>query len=369
MRNLAIGLCALTLSTPVTAQELFNASGNIHGDHAHHEGHYDHHNHNQHLLRSPAGVMSDHLHPKGGWMFSYRFMQMQMEGNRDGTNNLTSAEIAANVSNPFGPGGGNTRVVPTDMNMDMHMFMAMYAPTDWLTLMVMANYQYREMGHTTFQGGSGTTVLGEFTTASSGFGDTTVGGIFGIYEDETHKILATAGLSLPTGSNTHDDDVLAPTGARPRLRLPYAMQLGSGTFDLRPQLTYVGQSESFGWGAQYDGTIRLGQNSENYTLGDRHQINLWGAYQWHDKAASTLRLTAETEGDIDGFDALITAPVTTADPENYGGERVTLSVGTNWQVYKEHILNAEFSVPFVQDLNGPQLERDYAFMIGWQTAF
>ena len=63
-----------------------------------------------------------------------------------------------------------------------------------------------------------------------------------------HKLHLNAGLSLPTGDIDEEDDVLAPTGMRPTLRLPYAMQLGTGTWDLLPGLTYNGNHHQWGWG-------------------------------------------------------------------------------------------------------------------------
>jgi hypothetical protein len=36
---------------------------------------------------------------------------------------------------------------------------------------------------------------------------------------------------------------------------------------------------------------------------------------------------------------------------------------------KNHRLAAEVTVPVYQDLNGPQLERDYAFTLGYQFSF
>ena len=90
---------------------------------------------------APLGVMGDHMHKKGDWMVSYRFMRMDMQGNRDGTDSLSPLEIATSVPNRFSGMAGQPptlRVVPTEMTMDMHMFGAMYAPTDNLTLMAMS---------------------------------------------------------------------------------------------------------------------------------------------------------------------------------------------------------------------------------------
>lgn len=325
---------------------------------------------------APIGVMGDHMHGKGEWMFSYRFMRMHMEDNRNGTNSLSPEEIVTTVPNRFfgTPGQPPTlRVVPTEMTTDMHMVGAMYAPFDMMTLMVMGHYIDREMDHITFAGGAGTTRLGTFTTRAKGWGDTKASALIKLYEDDIHHLHLNAGVSLPTGSIKERDVVLAPTGVLVSLRLPYAMQLGSGTYDLLPGVTYYGLQDKWGWGAQYVGTVRLGDNSQDYTWGDKHQISFWGSYLWTDAISTSLRVTGETESKIDGIDALIVAPVQTADPDNYGGERVSLSFGVNSVVpsgiFKGHRFSVEATVPVYQNLNGPQMERDHAIMFGWSKAF
>lgn len=37
---------------------------------------------------APIGVMGDHVHHKGEWMASYRYMNMNMFGNLSGTENI-----------------------------------------------------------------------------------------------------------------------------------------------------------------------------------------------------------------------------------------------------------------------------------------
>ena len=113
------------------------------------------------------------------------------------------------------------------------------------------------MDHVTFIETTGTTILGRFTTYSSGIGDTRFTGMFKMYKDGKHHFHLNAGISFPTGSITEKDDVLAPTGATPTLRLPYPMQIGSGTFEFFPGLTYIGKSGRTRWGVQYSGVIRL----------------------------------------------------------------------------------------------------------------
>lgn len=325
---------------------------------------------------APIGVMGDHMHKKGEWMLSYRFMRMDMEDNRSGTSGLSPETIVTTVPNRFfGVAGqpATLRVVPTEMTTDMHMLGAMYAPSDVFTLMLMANYIDRDMDHITFQGGAGTTRLGTFTTNARGLGDTKAGALIRLYEDQTHHLHLNAGISLPTGSIKEKDTILAPNGTTPTLRMPYAMQLGSGTYDLLPGVTYSGTHHKWGWGAQYSGVVHLGDNSQDYTWGDKHQISIWGSYLIMPAVSASLRVTGERESQIDGIDSQIVAPVQTANPENYGGKRISTSLGINTVIpsgaLKGHRFSVEATLPVYQNLNGPQMERDKAFIFGWSKAF
>lgn len=329
---------------------------------------------------APIGVMGDHMHEKGEVMFSYRFMRMNMEGNRIGTNSVSPDEIATTIPNRFfgAPMQPPTlRVVPLNMTMDMHMLGAMYAPTNWLTLMVMGNVLSNDMDHLTYQGGMGTTTLGEFTTASSGFGDTKVAGLVRIFDQNSngirHRAHFNAGLSLPTGSNTKTDQILTPMGMTPSPRLPYPMQLGTGTFDFQPGVTYSGASDQFSWGAQYLGTFRAGTNDEGYALGDRHEATTWAQWGPAPWVAFSGRLAFRSQDTIDGIDTAIVAPVQTANPDYQGGERLDFGFGVNFAgqhgAIKGHRLAIEVLFPAYQNLNGPQMETDWTLTVGWQKAF
>ena len=318
---------------------------------------------------APIGVMGEHMHGKGDWMVSYRFMRMNMEGNRDGTNDLSNEDVIA-TTNRFGA-PANLRVVPEQMTTDMHIIGGMYAPTDNLTLMLMGMYIDREMDHSTYNMGGAQ--IGEFTTNVRGWGDTKASGLVRLYKDDTHNVYLNAGVSLPTGSISKRDTILAPNGATPDLRLPYAMQLGSGTYDLLPGITYTGTKNQYGWGAQYMATMPLGRNDEGYSRGDKHQISAWGSYAIAPAVSVSGRLTAEKESKIDNIDSEIAAPVQTADPDNYGGKRVSASLGLNTVVptgaLKGHRFSTEITAPLYQNLNGPQMKRDYALTVGWSKAF
>ena len=102
--------------------------------------------------------MGDHIHGKGEWMLSYRFMTMEMQGNLQGSQDIDPDTIVTTEPNRFFgmPNMPPTlRIVPQDMQMDMHMLGFMYAPSERLTLMFMANYLDKSMNHTTYAGGMG----------------------------------------------------------------------------------------------------------------------------------------------------------------------------------------------------------------------
>ena len=84
---------------------------------------------------APISVMADHYHGKGGWMFSYRFMNMNMEGLLSGSNS---------ISNDAAHDAGYM-VTPLKMPMQMHMFGTMYAPSDKITLLAMASIINNDM--------------------------------------------------------------------------------------------------------------------------------------------------------------------------------------------------------------------------------
>lgn len=325
---------------------------------------------------APIGVMGDHTHAKGEFMLSYRYMHMWMEGNRNGIDRLTSDEIVTTVPNRF---FGNPmqpptlRVVPTYMSMDMHMVGAMYAPTDWLTLMAMANFANNTMHHLTYQGGMGTNRLGSFITQTKGMGDTRIAGLIRLFKSTGHQVHVNAGLSIPTGSFTQEDDVLTPLETKPTIRVPYPMQLGSGTYDVLPGVTYTGYAQRIAWGAQLMGTVRLGENEAGYALGNKIAATTWASYRIKNWLSSSVRVAFQQVGKVNGRDNQIMAPVQTANPDFIGGQRADVALGVNLLgitgFTKDFRLAVEFALPVYQNLNGPQLETDYVLTLGVQYAF
>ncbi|WP_133470050.1 transporter [Paraglaciecola marina] len=317
---------------------------------------------------APIGVMGDHLHKKGEFMFSYRFMQMSMSGNLQGSDSISDDDIVTSVTAP-NSSMNYVRVVPQTMTQNMHMLGFMYAPTDHVTLMAMVNYIDNDMTLTTYSGASGTTVLDNFNTASSGLGDTKLTMLYSLIDTPEHKFHVNLGWVLPTGSIEETDQVLTPMNMLTNLRLPYSMQLGGGSHRAEFGLTYNGNNDNLSWGAQGLYNLALSENDEDYETGKTLKLSTWANYGFSDAVSATARLTYNKTQEIVGEDENLTAPVTTANPANYGGTLLMAAIGINTVIANKHRVAFEYEIPVIQDVNGVQMEMDNMFTIGYQLAF
>ena len=305
---------------------------------------------------APISVMADHLHLDGEWMLSYRYMQMEMSGNLIGSDERSARDIVGTATNP-----GQFMVAPTDMPMQMHMLGAMYGINDKLTLLAMLNFVSKQMSHITRVGGS-------FITESSGLGDIKVGLLVGLFDTHFHSLHANINISLPTGATDQRDDTPIMNDAF----LPYPMQLGSGTYDFIPGITYRGHSKlhTWSWGAQVLATIRTGSNDEAYALGDRLELNAWLARDVSRNISVSLGLKYQDWSNIDGQNiALNPMMIQTANSDLQAGTRLDFTFGLNYIFNNGHRLAIDYAQDIAQDLDGPQLKTDTVLTIGWQKAF
>ena len=305
-----------------------------------------------HIGNEPIGVMGAHAHTQGDWMFSYRFMRMDMDGNRDDSDRVSTSKVLKDYM-----------IAPKSMTMDMHMVGAMYGVNDDLTVMLMVPYLDLEMDHVTRMGA-------KFTTRTNGIGDVKFSGLYKLHQWGGGELNLNAGISFPTGSIDEKDDT--PAGSNQHL--PYPMQLGSGTWDLLPGLTYLGNNDTLNWGAQGVAVVRLGDNDNDYTLGDRFNLTGWIAKNWTSQWSSSFRVNGEWWGNIDDSDKKLSplAPnmVPTADPDKRAGRRFDLLLGASFAPasgwFEGQRFAAEFGAPVYQNLDGPQLETDWTVTFGWQ---
>ncbi|MEE9343720.1 MAG: transporter, partial [Gammaproteobacteria bacterium] len=264
------------------------------------------HSQHQHSDHSAINSSVHHSHGAGEWMFTYQYMQMKMEGMRDGTDDLSDQEVLADFM-----------VTPTDMTMEMHMFSVMYGLSDDLTVMAMLPYHNNEMAHVTRMG------MG-FTTRSEGVGDVKLIGLYNMEKDQGSQLQLKVGLSVPSGDIDAKDD----TPAMKNAPLPYPMQLGSGSWDILPGIIYFNSQQDVDWGAEANAIIRLNDNDNDYRLGNRLEISGWASKPLNSDLSGVLRVKGLLWDNIDGNDSRLNpAMVPTADPDNQGGKRIDLSAG------------------------------------------
>ena len=303
---------------------------------------------------APISVMGDHMHGKGEWMFSYRYMFMDMEELKLGSDDASFDDALAEYM-----------VTPTKMPMNMHMLGAMYAPGDRITLMAMFNYLSMEMDHITRMGGT-------FRTETSGLGDIQIALLYRFFNKDSNTLHGQIGFSIPTGSIEEMD--VTPASAPNETQLPYPMQSGSGTFDSNLALTYLCQGERTSFGSQVRAVFRFGENKREYRYGNRYTLNNWFAV----KASDWLSISARLEGliirKIEGVDPnLNPMMVITADTDNSGGTFINGGLGFNMYVpsgaLKNFRFGFEWAIPFYQDVNGLQLRTRETLTGGLQYSF
>jgi hypothetical protein len=372
----------------------FNGGGSGQADHSHH-GHGGH---------APAGVMFDHILPKtGDMMVGYRYQYGSQGGTLlNGTRPVGDAEIIAQGCAPE----GLCYLSPDQMSMHMHMVELMYAPTDWLTLMLMPQFMDMDMAmrkpeNMTYEfppGSPGS--LGAHVDhhahnshETGGIGDLGMYAMFKVVDDGIHHLHATAGVSAPTG----DVDIqLRRNHQIDGGFIHYGMQLGSGTWDFKPSLTYTGHINDWSWGAQASGTLRMeSHNKSGYRLGDLFQATAWGGYNLTHWLTASVRGVYTTQGRVAGqfygsengqfidplrldeFGSPLQSSILKFGPQdypgNYGGRFWDVGFGLAATVPSGPLAGNKVSVewlhPVYTDVNGYQLDRDGALSFTWSYGF
>ena len=300
---------------------------------------------------APIGVMGDHLHARNQIMVSYRMMHMDMPGQRQGSQELSAHEVHALGHD----------AAATNMSMNMHMMGAMYAPTKSVTLMLMGMWLEKDM--TLQSSPHGMHGHGTHGHSSSGWGDTSLTALIGLHQDDTHRVHLGLGVSLPTG---------AADVRQAGTFLPYGMQLGSGTWDFLPSVTYTGIADTWSWGAQISGKIREhARNDSGFTLGNAVSTTCWAARPLSESISASARLVHHSEGAIAGhFNDTHGHAAPPHFPRNYGGQRLECAAGLTLSPptgpLAGHRIALEVHVPVYQDMNGIGMDTGITFMAGWQ---
>lgn len=313
---------------------------------------------------APIGVMEDHAHKACEVMLSYRFMTMDMNGLQDGADPVKNADVLKHFM-----------AVPTQMDMRMHMFGAMYCPHDRITLMAMTSYQQRYMqmerkqmsgAHRAQSHNGHVHPMGFHEMESMGIGDTKLSALIPLWQHHKVTLLLNTGVSVPTGS-------IAQIGADGH-PLPYPMQLGSGSFEAHPGITLFGHYGNWSYGSQLGGAVPLQTNSNRYRHGNTATATAWGARRINNWISLSGRIRFSHTGQITGKHLDLNAEMSPSHRSDFrGGNGLDLLVSSNLIVPTGTLagqrLAMELLFPLYQHLNGTQLRNRWQLTVGWQYAY
>ena len=311
----------------------------------------------------PISIMGDHVHKQNEYMFSYRFMKMNMKNLFQGNNKISKAH---SMSSPNGASdsSGTYMNAPDSMSMDMHMFGAMYAPSDHLTLMLMGSYHNKEMTIQRMPMAGGR----KFDVNSSGFGDMRLTFLSKIKDSKQWNNHVGLGMSIPTGGINKRDVTPMSSDAR----LGYAMQNGTGTYDIFLLLNNLNKFGKFKIGEQFFFKLPVsGKNEYGYKYGKDIGLNLWVSYGFFQYLSGSLKINYQYKGEMEGFDNEMNKRMSPAmDSKNQGFNKVNLGVGLNFvnnnNYFKDNRLAVELLMPVYRDYKGIQMADSFSFVLGWQ---
>lgn len=356
----------------------------------------------------PAGVRFTHVLPQAGdyAIDLHHDYAIQDGGLRHGSEHVQNAVVTK-----LDCGGQPCTRVDSGDYSHLTTLDLLYAPVDRITLMVSPSFvdlhqNQTDLGDNSSGGGCCHPIGGSILPplgggakppslrhSSAGLGDTGVYVLGSLAQGSDYRIDAALGLSLPTGSvdrrlNTSND------------YLNYGLQIGSGTVDFTPSLTYLGHMGRFSWGAQFSAVKRLqARNDSGYALGDKVQGSVWASADILNWLSASVRGIGTGQAAIDGqfkphLDSVqnghkvvhgqpvwvykyVVTPQTVLgpmdQPGSYGGEFGDIGLGLTAVVprgvFAGNRLSVEWLLPVAEDVNGYQLARTGTLSVTWNAAF
>lgn len=293
---------------------------------------------------APAGVVLDHTHEKGDWTFSYRYVRTSGDGLLDGDSAPNPLSLV------------RYQTLPLKQVDSSHDLGVMYAPHDRFTFALRLPYIERKLDVIT----NGRKV----PLVTRGIGDTQLLFLVPFIQNRNERTHVRLGLSFPTGSIQEE----APNGQR----LPYALQLGSGSWEILWGITYTGQYEWISWGSQFESLYRINDNYIGYRLGTTYDASIWLTGGLGDWVSASMRMAWRKVGNIHSEDLTLDKALSPLnDNMMQGGTTLEFAPGVNilMPFFGGQRLAFEAGFPFYQNLDGPQLETDVTFTASWQWLF
>lgn len=311
----------------------------------------------------PLGVFGLDMPAPGKLVLSMTPTFANLSGIKMGARTVSNEYVVSTVPfflNPTQP----VRIVPQNIAMRAQILGLNYGVAKDFAIVFTAGMVEKSLEALVFRGARGIMPLARNFPTTASLADFSLSGIYRIYQDDINRIQLSLGLSFPTGSNTATfRNFILSNGTAPDIRGFYGMQLGTGTFDIMPGVVYAGFVGPWSWGASYRGRFPLGANPQGYFWGDLHELNGWGGYTWTAGFTSTVRASASLQGPIRGRDPAINGAAAPANPLFYGGQRVELfgggAISGKFIGYDNWTLAVEAGLPVYQNLNGPQIMKNW----------
>jgi len=247
--------------------------------------------------------------------------------------------------------------VPRRLDITIHSFDLAYAPHPRVTLVVevpLVQRKLRRIDRLDVRSQDETT----------GVGDVAFSVVVPFIKKGGESSQVHAGFTAPTGSIRRSAN---------NSRLPYDSQIGIGSWALEWGLTYRGEWKRLAWGGQFNGLHPVRRNSLNYRAGSRFDASIWSGFRIFRGVSTSVRLSTIKQNNFRGRDRSldIEAEGPSANHKKRGGFRLDFSPGLTIDLPElgNQRLSVEFSLPIYQDLDGPQVAREYSMKAGWQWDF
>ena len=311
----------------------------------------------------PIGVFASCCTGKEDWTFSYSYMNMYCKGNQMGTDKVGDYSVFQQYG---------YMMSPNSMNMQMHMLMAMYGINNRFSTMAMVSYNMNSM--TGMAPGS---MNMPTSSKTSGIGDTKIYLLYKLLQECRSNIIIGAGINIPTGSTTINGTNMLGDNQR----LAYPMQIGTGTWNILPSITYFGQrnitdKNILSYGIEAKADIKPSNNPQGYSFGNQYNLTAWGSYKFASWASCSARIEGINQDKISGFDPAIYPLMyndPSANPGNFGGKWLNAYLGFNFYINKSAFKNlrllVEYGMPVYQNLNGTQMSVNNTLQAGCKYSF
>ena len=303
---------------------------------------------------APVGVWNDFVLSEGEIQFGYRMSVDNFDGLKIGEFEVGVFEVLDVFES-----------TPITSESVTHFFSAAFSPMPRVTIIGQVPIRMNSVDQLDRD-------LFMVSSESNSLGDIRVDALASVYDVGPYRAHVSGGISLPTGSTDAED--VQPGSPTPS-RLPYSLQVGSGTLDVHPALTVQAMNEHGSVGLQAGGTIRMGENDQGYTLGNRVDVSGWAGFKISEQLSFSARAAYQQWQSVSGSDAALDGAVNAIAnplvfPELTGGSRLDLPLGINVHLTEGplagHRIGVEWVLPISQDLDGPQLRPNWGLNFGWQ---